>query len=194
MNFEDKTVGEIEAILISGQCYPAAIAMSEILDWPVGGLLVDARRVGWRPHLVHAYVLCSDGRAFDASGFRSLDDVYSDYLGNRPASDFRDPQFVTYGSAADFRKALRRLYEGGDVADGARTEYDDYLDEHVPGIKEALVQRIDIESRARVGFPNGDEGEWQETAEEWKDRIRRDVEERFGPTPTDLVPAGPAGW
>lgn len=28
----------------------------------------------------------------------------------------------------------------------------------------------------------------------WKKALAKDVEERFGPTPDDLVPAGEAGW
>jgi hypothetical protein len=30
--------------------------------------------------------------------------------------------------------------------------------------------------------------------DEWKGMIRKDVEERFGPIPSDLVPVGEAGW
>ena len=194
MTFDDKTVSEIEEILTCGRCYPAAIAMSEVLNWPIGGLLVQARRAAWKPHLVHAYALSPDGRAFDASGFRSLDEIYADFLGNRPGNDFRDPQFVTYVNAEEFRHALRCLYEGRDVEDGVRTEYDDFLDEHVPGIRDTLTQRLDIASRVRAEYPEPDEDDWAETDEEWKAGIRMDVEERFGPTPADLVPAGPAGW
>ncbi|NTF17965.1 hypothetical protein G6L37_06080 [Agrobacterium rubi] len=194
MNFDDKTVSEIEEILTYGHCYPAALAMSEVLGWPIGGLIVIARRTNWTPHLVHAYLVAPDGRAFDANGFRNLDKVYEDFLGNRTEREFRNAEFVTYETSEEFRHVLRCLYDQCEVPTGMRTEYDDFLDEHLPGIKEAVTQRLDVVSRARDAFPELDDADWTETDEEWKARLRKDVEERFGPTPTDLVPAGAAGW
>lgn len=171
MNFDNKTVSEIEEILTYGQCYPTALALSEILGWPVGGLIVHASRSSWYPHLVHSYVLAPDGRAFDASGFRTTDDIYEEFLGNRPGKDFRDPRFVAYADPDEFRHALRELYERREMGADERSEYDDFLDESVPDVRQALTDRLDIEARVRAEFPCVD-----------------DVRGRFAEMPSDHAP------
>lgn len=163
MDFNDKSIEQIEETLCYGQCYPTAIAMNEILAWPIGGLVVDWKERSWLPHLVHAYLIAPDGRAFDASGFKELDEILGHFITPERESQCRNIRFKEFGDADEFRLALRPLYEGAssderhryydpDFDDTLRTRYDDFLDEHLPGIREAIVERLDVESRARAEF------------------------------------------
>lgn len=163
MNFNDKSIKQIEETLCYGQCYPTAIAMNEILSWPIGGLVVDWKERSWLPHLVHAYLIAPDGRAFDASGFKELDEIFGHFITPERENQCRNILFKEFGDAEEFRRALRPLYEGAssdernrlydpDFDDTLRTKYDDFLDEHLPGIREAVVERLDVESRARAEF------------------------------------------
>lgn len=163
MDFSDKSIEQIEETLCYGQCYPTAIAMNEILSWPIGGLVVDWKVRRWLPHLVHAYLIAPDGRAFDASGFKELDDILGHFITPERENQCRNIRFKEFGDADEFRLALRPLYEGASSDEGhrfydpefddtLRTTYDDFLDEHLPGIRQAIVERLDVESRARAEF------------------------------------------
>lgn len=162
MDFNDKSIEQIEETLY-GQCYPTAIAMNEVLSWPIGGLVVDWKERSWLPHLVHAYLIAPDGRAFDASGFKELYEIRGHFITPERESQCRNIRFKEFGDADEFRRALRPLYEGAssderhryydpDFDDTLRTRYDDFLDEHLPGIRDAIVKRLDVESRARAEF------------------------------------------
>lgn len=163
MDFQDKSVEQIVEILCYGQCYPAAMAMNEVLSWPIGGLLAESKDRGWLPHLAHAYLIAPDGRALDASGFRTLEDIYADFITPEREKRCRNIRFVEFGDADEFRTAMRPLYMGvstdenhrcydPDFDTEIRTDYDDFLDEHLPSIREAVVERLDVESQARAEF------------------------------------------
>jgi hypothetical protein len=53
---------------------------------------------------------------------------------------------------------------------------------------ESCGAKVAARSSAEVDDYNGME------LEEWKAALRKDVAERFGPTPDNLVSAGEAGW
>jgi hypothetical protein len=164
MDFDNKSIEQIEDMLCHGQCYPAAIAMNEVLSWPIGGLLADVRNRGGLPQIAHAYLIAPDGRAMDAGGFRTLDEIFAEFITPEREKTCRNIRFVEYRDADEFRMALRPMYVGAsddekhpyydpefDPAD--RTEYDDFLDEHLPSIRAAVTERLDVAARARDEFP-----------------------------------------
>lgn len=70
-----------------------------------------------------------------------------------------------------------------------------------PSVEEFLSDEVYVEKFlalfvSSVGYPG--DGNWSETGEEtdaeWCERVRRDVEEEFGPVPDDIVPVGSRGW
>lgn len=151
MDFEGMTTEQIEDLLCHGQCYPAAIAMNEILTWPIGGLMAEYKGRNWMPHLIHSYLISPDGRAFDAGGFREMCEIHDHFITPEREKDCRNIEFVQFDDAEVFRAALRPLYEGGEVEEGTRTDYDDFLDEHLPSIRWAVNERLDVVSRSREG-------------------------------------------
>jgi hypothetical protein len=163
MDFQNKSIEQIEEALCYGQCYPAAIAMSEILSWPIGGLLAETKASGWMPQIAHAYLIAPDGRAMDAGGFRTLEDIHANFITPEREKQCRNIRFVEFGNADEFRRAMRPLYLGvsfdeshrfydPDFDPELRTDYDDFLDENLPGIRVAVTERLDVESRARAEF------------------------------------------
>jgi hypothetical protein len=158
-----QSIEQIEEALCHGRCYLAAIAMNEVLSWPIGGLVTDWKTRGWLPHVVHAYLIAPDGRAFDASGFRDMDELLEDFIPSYKEPECRNTRFVEFGDAEDFRRAMRPIYVGAssdpehryynpDFDERVRTEYDDYLDEHLPEIRRVVIERLDVEARARAEF------------------------------------------
>lgn len=166
MNFDDKTIEQIENRLTHGECYPTAIAMNEILSWPIGCLVVDWSDANWCMHVAHAYLIAPDGRAFDAEGFKTLEDIHADYITPRREKEVRNIRFVEYADAHEFRIAMRGYYAGikegqEDLVEWDRpSSYDRYMDDALPGIRQALTERLDIEERVRVEFGSA----WSATA------------------------------
>ena len=151
--------------LCHGDCYPTAIVLHEALGWPIGGFLVDWKERSWLPHLAHAYVIAPDGRAFDASGFRSMDAIHARFMNSREGSESRNPRYVEYGDIDSFRRALRPLYMGAapdeshpfhdpDFDPEERTRYDDELDDMIPSIRYAAIGRLDLAGKAKEQFPD----------------------------------------
>jgi hypothetical protein len=164
MDFENKSIEQIEEILCFGQCYPTAIAMNEALSWPIGALMVDWKERSWLPHIVHAYLIAPDGRAFDAAGFKSTEEILEHFITPERERECRNIRFTEYPDADEFVMDLRRCYLGSaedenhsfydpafDPRD--RTTYDDFLDEHLPSIREAVIEKLDVVGRALYEFP-----------------------------------------
>lgn len=93
-----------------GDCYPMAAAMSDRLGWPIRALMVDVpSRGGWGPHVVHAWVTSPDGRACDAGGGVTDEEVVAEYL-HEHARKFREPRFATFETSEAFLVELRKCF------------------------------------------------------------------------------------
>ncbi|NTF17964.1 hypothetical protein G6L37_06075 [Agrobacterium rubi] len=162
-NIDDMNDEQIVRLLCRGDCYPTAIVLHEELGWPIGGFLVDWQHRRWLPHLVHAYLIAPDGRAFDASGFRTLEQIEAFYLTPEKLKECRKPRFVEYGGIEAFRRALRPLEMGAsddvnhryydpDFDADQRTRYDDELDDMLASVRYAAIGRLDLGKKARLEF------------------------------------------
>ena len=158
--FANLTDDKIRELLLHGECYGTAIALGEALGWPVGGILADWEQRYWLPHLAHAYVVAPDGRLLDASGLREPEEVWNQYFDHRNMAAIRNPRFADFGTPEEFRIALRKLYMGAsddpahryydpDFDDSIPTEYDRYLDDILPSIREIVCEKIDVMSVVR---------------------------------------------
>lgn len=81
-----------------------------------------------------------------------------------------------------------------------RKAYDEFNPEG-PSVEDFLSDEVYVEKFLSlfvrsVGYPG--DGKWSEggdeTDAEWRERVRRDVEDKFGPVPDDLHPVGTPGW
>lgn len=94
-----------------GHCYPMALALSDVLSWPVAALTVTLEngRRGRGPHVVHAWVRAPDGLGFDAGGFFGDDDVRQEFLA-RTSRKFFDPRIDEFADARAFESYLDACY------------------------------------------------------------------------------------
>jgi hypothetical protein len=127
--------------LLYGNCYAAAIVLSDELNWPIGALKVDIPRPmrnGWQGHLVHSFLISPCGSYYDAATSR----------------EFRNPRIVEFTDATAFRNALRCLYMDEFVDSNERTKYDEFLDDQLPSIRRC-IEELDLVNQARMDFSEG---------------------------------------
>jgi hypothetical protein len=94
-----------------GGCYQMAIALADRLGWEVEALVADMRPRGRAPyrHVVHAWVVDPEGRAFDAAGWLDRATLPDDFLGC-PRDGYAGSSVVPVGDAGAFRALLVEYY------------------------------------------------------------------------------------
>ncbi|MEY8800211.1 hypothetical protein AB9K35_07835 [Leisingera sp. XS_AS12] len=104
---------KIEEIYCYGECYAMAIALHCELGWPIKTLTALRTNYATLPHPAHSWVEAPDGRAFDASGFRTEADILETYLANRPAFTVDSARIAQSADQVEYMSFLLHLADGG---------------------------------------------------------------------------------
>lgn len=119
-----------------GGCYAMAYALAETLGWNVECLSAQWSAL---PNFPHAWVVDSEGRAFDAFGFTTRESIYAEFI----EGSFRlrgvnaVVRFEQFDSPSSF---FARLAEGYGDADSL-PEYEDFFRKQVCKANE-LIEAI----------------------------------------------------
>jgi hypothetical protein len=112
-----------------------AIALHQALGWPIRTLTAYRDKTARQPHPAHSWVQAPDGRAFDAKGFRSEDEILGDMLANKSQVSVDSARICTSRNDADYTSFLFRLADGGPEFE---LWYRKKLDEIIPEASEAI--------------------------------------------------------
>lgn len=137
-----------------GQCYPMALALREVVDWPVRCLMAEwkhhANARHSMVHIVHVFLVAPDGGCLDARGMTDMDGIEEYFIRNatRHVCGHWTRDFDTSEAAREF---MLETYCGGEPTEGDRREFSGFME---PMVSEA---RIAVEALGLVDIASGHE-------------------------------------